>query len=240
MRRSWPLLVISALLLATISRAESPAGNAEEGREVFEKCAACHSLTPNQTLIGPSLAGVIGRKAGSEVGFEYSDAMRQSNVVWTPDNVATYLADPQKFVPGNHMPFPGLPSAQDRADVIAYLQKVAAGDNATATAAPAHESHAVPKMVPEQRYTLRSGVANGRMVFIGIDGVIDPEITAVAGETVQITLINGEGMQHNIDVVLPQGEVRSPRQWDRRQHHGHVRCPRSGYLPLFLFGPWAS
>lgn len=208
-------LALSALLLATVAHAEPPAGNAEDGREVFEKCAACHSLTPNQTLIGPSLAGIIGRKAGSEVGFDYSDAMRQASVVWTPDNLAAYLADPQKFVPGNHMPFPGLPSAQDRADVIAYLQKIAAGGSQAATAAPMHEPHAMPKMVPEQRYTLRSGVANGRMVFIGIggtiDGVVDPEITAVAGETVQITLINGEGMQHNIDVVLPQGEVRSQR-----------------------------
>ena len=216
MRLAWPAPMLALLLLALPARADGLKGNAEDGREVFQKCAACHSLAPNQTLIGPSLAGLFGRKAGTEAGFDfYSDAMRHSDIVWTAETLAAYLADPAKTLPGNRMPFPGLDAAQDRADVIAYLQAGTAGSPPpAANAAPPHP-RAVPKMVPEARYTLRSGVANGRMVFIGIggsiDGAIDPGLTAVAGETVQITLINGEGMQHNIDVDLPGGAVRSQR-----------------------------
>ena len=216
MRLAWSAPMLALLLLALPARADSLKGNVEDGREGFQKCAACHSLAPNQTLIGPSLAGLFGCKAGTEPGFDfYSDAMRHSGIVWTGETLAAYLADPAKIIPGNRMPFPGLNSAQDRADVIAYLQAATAGGPPpAASAAPAHP-RAVPKMVPEARYTLRSGVANGRMVFIGIggsiDGAIDPELTAVAGETVQITLINGEGMQHNIDVDLPGGAVRSQR-----------------------------
>ena len=214
MRLPWSGPILAALLLALPARADDAKGNAEDGREIFQKCAACHALAPNQTLIGPSLAGLFGREAGTEPGFDfYSDAMRHSGIVWTGETLAAYLADPAKIIPGNRMPFPGLNSAQDRADVIAYLQAATAGKSPAANPAP--PPRAVPKMVPEARYTLRSGVANGRMVFIGIggsiDGAIDPQLDAAAGETVQITLINGEGMQHNIDVDLPGGAVRSQR-----------------------------
>jgi cytochrome c2 len=58
-------------------------------------------------MIGPSLGGIIGRKAGTEPGFTYSSAMKQANITWTPQTLATYLVDPQKALPGNRMPFPG-------------------------------------------------------------------------------------------------------------------------------------
>jgi nitrite reductase (NO-forming) len=73
------------------------AGDPAAGRQVFRKCQACHSLEPGKKLLGPSLQG-----------YDYSPAMKQANIVWDPKTLDPYLADPQKVVPGNKMPFPGL------------------------------------------------------------------------------------------------------------------------------------
>jgi nitrite reductase (NO-forming) len=96
-------------------------GDAVAGRQVFKKCEACHSLEPGKNLVGPSLAGVIGRRVGSVPGYDYSPAMKQSNIVWSAVTLDSYLTDPQKVVPGNKMPFPGLKTDRDRADVIAVV-----------------------------------------------------------------------------------------------------------------------
>jgi nitrite reductase (NO-forming) len=203
----------------------SSAGDAGVGQKVFRKCAACHSLEPGRNMIGPSLGGIIGRKAGTEPGFTYSSAMKQANITWTPETLATYLADPQKDVPGNRMPFPGLKSAHDRDDVIAYLLQATGGTPPAASGAarsapptaPAPTAPAAPQGtisdMPDVNYTLRTGIAEGRMVFIGVGGKIDeqvdPVLTAAEGQTVQVTLINGEGAQH--DVVFPDQRTQSPR-----------------------------
>ena len=73
--------------------------------------------------VGPSLHGVFGRKAGELADFRYSPAMKRSGITWTPQTLDTFIADPQKAVPGNRMPFAGMPDAADRADLIAYLEK---------------------------------------------------------------------------------------------------------------------
>ena len=96
-------------------------GDAAAGRLVFRKCQACHSMEPGKTLLGPSLAGIVGRKAGADANYNYSPPMKQANVVWDAKSLDAYLADPQKVVPGNKMPFPGLKTEQDRADVIAFF-----------------------------------------------------------------------------------------------------------------------
>jgi nitrite reductase (NO-forming) len=88
---------------------------------VFRKCQACHSLEPGKNILGPSLAGIIGRKAGAEPGYSYSPALKQADIVWDGKTLDSYLVDPQKMVPGNKMPFPGLKTEHDRADVIAFL-----------------------------------------------------------------------------------------------------------------------
>jgi nitrite reductase (NO-forming) len=127
--------------------AASPAGgDAAAGRLVFRKCQACHSMEPGKNLLGPSLAGLIGRKAGTEANYNYSPAMKQTNIVWDAKTLDAYLADPQKVVAGNKMPFPGLKTEQDRADVIALL--AGAGGAGTAAAAlsnvPARAADAPP------------------------------------------------------------------------------------------------
>ena len=96
-------------------------GDAAAGRLVFRKCQACHSMEPGKTILGPSLAGILGRKAGSDPGYSYSPAMKQANIVWDAKSLDAYLRDPQKLVPGNKMPFPGLKTDNDRADVIAFF-----------------------------------------------------------------------------------------------------------------------
>ena len=223
----------AAQQIAIQQQAAGPApGDVVAGRQVFRKCQVCHSLEPGKTLVGPSLAGAIGRKAGSLPGYDYSPAMRQANIVWDAKSLDAYVADPQKVVPGNKMPFPGLKTQHDRADVISYLVAAtggaAPGQAAQAAPAPPNAQAAAPSPAPgnaaqtgagaatyvaDAHYTLRSGIAEGRMVFIGVGGAIDgkvnPVLTAAEGQVVQLTLINGEGAEH--DIVFPDQDARSPR-----------------------------
>jgi nitrite reductase (NO-forming) len=198
------------------------AGSADSaaGRQVFRKCQACHSVEPGKNMLGPSLGGIIGRKAGTAPGYSYSPAMNDASIVWDAKSLDAYLTEPEKVVPGNKMPFPGLKTDQDRADVIAYL--ATAGSPASSAPAPAAPSASpLPSgptgadigYVPDAKYTLRSGIAEGRMVYMGvggeIEGKVNPVLTAAEGQVVQLTLINGEGAEH--DIVFPGQDARSPR-----------------------------
>ena len=198
-------------------------GDPAAGKLVFRKCQVCHSLDPGKNILGPSLAGIIGRKSGAEPNYDYSPAMKSANLTWDAKTLDAYLDDPQKVVPGNKMPFPGLKTAQDRIDVIAYVaapagSAVAQSSPPAATAQPSGQAQPnapapIPMYVPDARYTLRSGIAEGRMVFIGVgganDGKVNPVLTAAEGQVVQLTLINGEGAEH--DIVFPDQDARSPR-----------------------------
>jgi nitrite reductase (NO-forming) len=189
-------------------------GDVAAGKLVFRKCQACHSLEPGKNGLGPSLAGIVGKKSGSAPSFNYSPAMKGSNLTWNGATLNTYLSDPQKSVPGNKMPFPGLKTENERNAVIAYLAAgaspaaPAAGRAPAPAAATAQQTLAAPAdqpattYIPGLRYTLRTGIAEGRMVFIGVGGTIDgqvnPVLSAAEGQGVQVTLINGEGAEHDI------------------------------------------
>jgi len=111
------IVVIAAL-------ASGPAMADGDGEKVFKKCKTCHSLKAGDNKVGPSLAGVAGRTAGTAEGYtKYSDAMIASGVVWDDATLDQYLADPKGFIPGNKMSFTGLKKAEDRAAVIAYLKE---------------------------------------------------------------------------------------------------------------------
>jgi cytochrome c2 len=116
------LLCATALVATAISTALAD-GDAARGEKRFEECAACHSVERGSNGIGPSLHGVLGRKAGAIPEFRYSPALRRSGITWTPESLDSYLADPQKAVPANRMPYAGMPGAADRADLIAYLER---------------------------------------------------------------------------------------------------------------------
>ena len=95
------------------------AQDAEMGKQAFAACAPCHA--PDQNGVGPKISGVLNRPAGSVEGFRYSRAMKNSRIIWDEKSLDVYLAEPQKLVPGNLMPFSGIADARKRSDLIAYL-----------------------------------------------------------------------------------------------------------------------
>jgi len=98
------------------------AADADHGKALFVECASCHTLNAGGEGVGPGLKGLFGRKAGSLEDFRYSAGMRRTNITWNAQTLDAYLSDPQKEVPGNRMPYSGMPIASDRADLIAYLE----------------------------------------------------------------------------------------------------------------------
>src|SRR5436305_7766414 len=161
---------------APASKTEAPAptgavtGDVATGKLVFRKCQACHSLEPGKNGLGPSLSAIIGKKAGGVASFNYSPAMKGSNLTWDVATLDAYLIDPQKLVPGNKMPFPGLKTENERKAVMAFLasaqgapapaaataQRPAAAVPAAAQATPpASTTQPASSYVPALRYTLR-------------------------------------------------------------------------------------
>ncbi len=99
-------------------------GDIAGGQRAFSACAACHSLEPDRNMTGPSLAGVVNRKAGSLPSFSrYSEAMKRSGLVWNDETLNRYLENPAQFIPDNHMTFSGIPDEKVRADIIAFLKQ---------------------------------------------------------------------------------------------------------------------
>ena len=95
----------------------------EDRPRAFAKCSTCHTLVPGSNGIGPSLAGVYGRKAGYQPTFRYGAALAESGVVWDAATLDRYLANPKGMVPGTKMTFRGLDDPLARAEIIAYLQR---------------------------------------------------------------------------------------------------------------------
>ena len=116
-------LALSAALILAGSAAH--AQDAARGEKLYEDCAACHPLEPGVHGIGPTLASIVGRKAGSYADYRYSAALRHSGLTWTAEALDTFVGDPQAAVPANRMPYAGMPDAKDRADLLAYLRKTA-------------------------------------------------------------------------------------------------------------------
>jgi cytochrome c len=96
-------------------------GDAAAGEKIFAHCAACHSTKPGENKLGPSLAGVFGRKSGTEPGYNYSSAMKGANVSWDEKTLDEYLQGPRKFIRGVKMIY-SVSNEKDRQDVIAYLK----------------------------------------------------------------------------------------------------------------------
>jgi cytochrome c len=105
---------------ATLLAAADPAA----GEKAFGKCKACHKLDGTDG-VGPHLNGVVGRAKGAVAGFAYSEAMLAvASESWAPENLDAFLVNPKKYLPGTKMSFAGLPKAEDRANIVAYLQTV--------------------------------------------------------------------------------------------------------------------
>jgi cytochrome c len=125
MKRALLLSAISATLAlgATVVVAQ----DADNGAEVFKRCRACHDVGPTaKNKVGPVLNGIVGRKAGTIDGFNYSDANKKAGAegwVWTEEKMMEYLLNPRAAMPGNKMAYAGLKDEQDRKDLVAYLKK---------------------------------------------------------------------------------------------------------------------
>jgi cytochrome c len=117
-------LSLALLLSAVVVSSAKAEGNAEHGKTLFGRCVACHTET-TVNKIGPGLAGVFGRPAGTAPNFHYSKAMIDYAKRWDDQTLDNYLAAPAKAVPGTTMMIAVL-SASDRADIIAYLKTIGA------------------------------------------------------------------------------------------------------------------
>lgn len=125
------VVVLASVLLSgpmLLGPAEARA-DAAHGQQVFQRCAACHSVDPKSPpMRGPNLHGVIGRKAGTLKGFDYSPAMadagQSQGIAWTRQTLDQYLSDPDDVVPGTAMQIDFQLSPDERRDVIDYLEQV--------------------------------------------------------------------------------------------------------------------
>ena len=121
------LATVCYLLLAALVVTRSGVAAAQDiaaGEKAFNVCRACHQIGDRaMNSIGPVLTGVVGRKAGSFSGYNYSEANKSSGITWDEATLADYLKNPQTKVPGTKMMFPGLKKEQDIDNVIAFLKQ---------------------------------------------------------------------------------------------------------------------
>lgn len=115
----WGLAICVTLATGAVAM---EAGDPNRGAEIYGRCLACHALTYNRT--GPKHCGLFGRKAGGAAGFDYSEAMKSSGIVWNRASLDRFLADPLISVPGTIMTYDGVKDPVERADLIAYLAAV--------------------------------------------------------------------------------------------------------------------
>jgi len=99
-------------------------GKAESGESAFQACLQCHATKAGVNRVGPSLAGIVGRKAGTVAGYNYSAANANIDIVWTEENLFDFLANPNRVIDGTKMIFSGLLDIQERADIIAYMKSL--------------------------------------------------------------------------------------------------------------------
>lgn len=121
-----------------------------KGQNAAKKCGACHNFDKGgANKVGPDLWGVVGRNRGTHEGFNYSAGMKSKSEPWTYEEINQFITNPKGYVPGTIMAFAGDPSAEDRANILAYLRTLsdnpvpfpqpaaaAAGDKPAGEAAP--------------------------------------------------------------------------------------------------------
>jgi cytochrome c len=122
--KCWAGAAAAIVVGISTTQAFAQAGNAARGERVFnQQCKTCHSLEEGPSLTGPTLHGMFGRKAGTAAGFDFSEAMKTSGIVWDETTLAEYTSDPKAKVPDTKMVFNGLKQAGQLADLVAYLKQ---------------------------------------------------------------------------------------------------------------------
>jgi cytochrome c len=122
--KSWASAAAVIVVGLSATPAFAQAGNAARGERVFnQQCKTCHSLEDGPSITGPTLHGMFGRKAGTAAGFDFSEAMIKSGIVWDETTLAEYTSDPKAKVPDGKMVFNGIKQAGQLADLVAYLKQ---------------------------------------------------------------------------------------------------------------------
>jgi cytochrome c len=123
MELPMPRLAIATAALVALCL-PAPAADGDLEIAFNNHCRECHSFLKDDNRLGPSLYGVVGRKAGTEPGYAYSESLKSADITWTPANLDKWIKDPDAFIPGNAMspPFPGVADPKIRKQIIAYLK----------------------------------------------------------------------------------------------------------------------
>ena len=116
------LLVVVGIIIVILIFSVANAADPVNGKKVFKKCVACHSLQEGKNKMGPHLNNLVGRKAGSVEGYKYSKAMKNSGVVWNEESLDKFLTKPRKFIPKTKMAFRGIKNKSLRDDLISFLK----------------------------------------------------------------------------------------------------------------------
>jgi cytochrome c len=123
------ILIAAAAIIISLAAA-ALAQDIEKGATLFKQCAACHKIGPGaKNGIGPELNALDGRHAGSAANYSYSDANKNSGIVWNEQTFADYIKDPRVKIPGTKMPFAGIKNEQAAKDLWAYLKQFDAQGN---------------------------------------------------------------------------------------------------------------
>jgi len=123
-------VLIAAAVFTAAAAGSGLAQDVEKGQSAFKKCLPCHRIGPDaKNLVGPELNGLDGRKSGTVANFNYSDANKNSGIVWSEESFKDYIKDPRAKVPGTKMTFAGIKNEQEISDLWAYLKRFDAQGN---------------------------------------------------------------------------------------------------------------
>ncbi|HEY0441680.1 MAG TPA: c-type cytochrome, partial [Xanthobacteraceae bacterium] len=125
--RRWNVRTGEPIEAVALATPDDPlaAYTGDPGAEVFRACVACHTLQPDQgNRAGPSLAGIFGRRIATLPGYNFSDALKRLDIVWTPETVAKlFEVGPATYTPGTKMPEQRITAAADRAALVEFLAR---------------------------------------------------------------------------------------------------------------------
>lgn len=161
------------------------------GEQVFKKCGACHNAQKGgANQLGPNLWGIMGKPHASIPGFAYSDALKSKGGTWDWDNMSAWLKSPKSYAPGTKMTFAGLSKPEDRANIIAYLNKqsdsplplpAAPAASAAGNAAEASDAPATAEKAENEPVLTEGDVAKQPKGNVGGEGA--PSVAGRAGQT---------------------------------------------------------